>query len=230
MTEASRILSEYFTERVWVGILLGGIVLTIIAYYWLTARAIAASRWWRVGYLPPFSFLYLLSGSRRVIAPLFLMIVGFSIAATPFIVTRLIQPLLPRHAWEKNVNGELHVTLTGLTDFDYATLKDRPQISVLQMANPDVTDQSLDALAGLPLLYELDLNGAGITDAGLAKLKSLPKLEVLRIKNTKVTDEGFTENLLPSDRLMKLDARGTEIKGSTLRKWKAAKDGREVMN
>jgi hypothetical protein len=227
--ELSKFLSEHFTERTWIAILLGGVAVIVVAYYWLAVRAVAASKWWRIGYLPPFAFLYLLSFSRRVVAPLLLLVVGAAVAAAPFVVTRYVQPLLPRHAWEKNVDGELHVTLTGLTNFDYGGLQGRTEISVLQMANPDVTDQTLENLRGHPLLRELDINNSQVTDAGLAVLPSLPMLKTLRIAKTKVTDDGFTQNLAGLESLMELDARETEIKSPTLRKWKNAKDGRNYL-
>jgi len=227
--EVSKLLTEYFTERTWIAILLAGVAIVVIAYYWLALRAVSASKWWRIGYLPPLAFLYLMSFSRRAVAPLVLLVVGVAVAAAPFIVTRYVQPLLPRHAWEKNVDGELHVTLTGLSDFDYASLKSRKEISVLQMANPDVTDQTLENLRDHPLLYELDINNTHVTDHGLVVLKSLPNLKTLRLAKAKVTDDGFTQNLFGSERLLELDARETEIKSATLRKWKSAKEGRSYL-
>jgi hypothetical protein len=97
------------------------------------------------------------------------------------------------------------------------------------MANADVTDQVLEFLSDHPLLYELDVNGSQVTDAGFVTLKSLPKLKTLRIAKTKVTDDGFAQSLAGSERLMELDARETEIKSATLRKWKNAKEGRNYL-
>jgi hypothetical protein len=229
MEEASKLLTEYFTERTWIAILLAGLAIVVLAYFWLAVRAVSASKWWRIGYLPPFAFLYVLSFSRRVVAPLVLLLMGLVVAASPFVITRHLQPLLPRHAWEKNVDGELHVTLTGLSQFNYASLKTRKEISLLQMANADVTDQALEFLRDHPLLYELDVNGSQVTDVGLVTLKSLPKLKTLRLAKTKVTDDGFLQNLAGSDLLMEFDARETEIKSATLRKWKNAKEGRSYL-
>lgn len=227
--EFSRLLSDYFTERTWVTILLAGLLLVVIAYYWLAIRAVQSSKWWRIGYLPPLALLYLLSFSRRVVAPLLLMVVGAVVVVTPFVATRYIVPLLPRHPWERNVDGELHVTLTGLSDFDYASLQNRPEIAVLQMANPDVTDQTLEYLRDLPRLKELDLNETQITDDGLAVLKSLPSLQSLRMKKTNITDDGFTRHLADIDRLVEIDVRETEVKSATLRRWKNAREGRKYL-
>ena len=228
--DVSRFLTENFTEPVWVAILVAGLVLVAIAYYWLAARAVQASKWWRIGYLPPFALLYLLGFSRRAIAPLILLLLGAAVAATPYVMTNHIMPHLSHYPWEKTVNSELHVTLTGLPDFDYALLKNRKNIAVLQMANPDVADRTLDNLRGMETLYELDISDSMLTDAGLATLKTLPNLRILRIARTKVTDDGFVQHLSQGDRLIELDARGTGIKGGTLRTWKKAKDDRKYLN
>ncbi len=228
--DVSKFLIENFTEPVWVAILVVGLLLVAIAYYWLSARAVQASKWWRIGYLPPFALLYLLGFSRRTIAPLILFFFGAAVAATPYLMTHHVMPHLKNYPWEKTVDGELHVTLTGLADFDYTVLKDRKNIAVLQMANPDVADRTLDNLRGMESLYELDISNTKLTDAGLATLKTLPNLRVLRIARTKVTDDGFVQNLSENDRLVEIDARETDIKGSTLRKWKNAKDDRKYVN
>lgn len=228
--DASRFLSDYFTERTWVLILLAGLMLVVIGYYWLTLRAIRASKWWRIGYLPPISLLYLVRGPGGVAAPLVVMLAGAAAVAAPFVVTRYVQPLLPRHPWERTVDGELHVTLTGLSDFPYSSLKSRPEISVLQIANPDVDDATLGYLVDLPRLHELDLNGTNITDAGLATIGRMPALRSLRIAKTAVTDDGFREHLFDVDRIEQIDVRQTGIKSSTVRKWKAAKEGRNAVN
>jgi len=226
--DVSKFIADYANEQTWTAMLLAGALLVVLAYLWLTARAVGVSKWWRIGYLPPLSLLYLLSGSRRVLAPLLLMLFGAGLVATPFLMTHYVQPLW-RNPWEKTVDGELHVTLTGLTDFDYKSLQHRPPIAVLQMANPDVNDATLDFLADQSQIYELDLNDTQITDAGLAKLQSLPKLKTLRLKNTKVTDDGFKQFLAPRDELIELDVRETDIPGATLRNWKKAKAERKFL-
>ena len=48
---------------------------------------------------------------------------------------------------------------------------------MLQMANPDVTDRTLESLKGMKALKELDLNDTQVTDAGLDILSDLPALE-----------------------------------------------------
>ncbi len=97
------------------------------------------------------------------------------------------------------------------------------------MANPDVTDETLQPLLTLELLKELDLNNTKITDAALPTLAKLPNLEILRLKDTRITDAGFQTHLAPKETLTQLDLRGTTVKSSTVRAWKAAKPGRRAL-
>ena len=69
------------------------------------------------------------------------------------------------------------------------------------MANPDVTDQTLEMIKGMDKLKELDLNDTQVTDAGLRMLKDLPALNTLRLKNTRITDKGFQEELAGKESL-----------------------------
>ena len=97
--------------------------------------------------------------------PLVLVVLGLLVAATPAVYTLFVPlDLGPR---EKLVDGERHLTLTGSDRKDYSVLKLKPDVVVLQMANPDVTDQSLESLKEMKALQELDLNGTQVTDAGL---------------------------------------------------------------
>ena len=114
---------------------------------------------------------------------------------------------------EKTVNGELHITLTGWDKQtkDYALLARKPETVVLQMANADVTDDTLRHLSGLKRLQELDLNDTQISDGGLRVLAEFPSLRVLRLRGTKVTDQGFRDHLLGKESLLELDARETTI-------------------
>jgi hypothetical protein len=119
------------------------------------------------------------------------------------------------------VDNERHVTLTGWDRSDYDVLNTMRDVSVLQMANPDVTDQTLDLLKEMNQLIELDLNYTKVTDAGLATLRGLPALAILRLKATAVTDEGFRAHLLDKESLLELDLRETQVTSKTLREWKA---------
>jgi hypothetical protein len=90
------------------------------------------------------------------------------------------------------------------------------------MANPDVTDATLDHLAGMTKLRELDLTDSKVTDEGLAKLAGLPALEVVRLARTAVTDAGVRTHVLSIKTLKEIDVRGTKVETKTLREWKNA--------
>ena len=92
---------------------------------------------------------------------------------------------------------------------------------MLQMANPDVTDQTLEFLIGMEKLRELDLDYTQITDNGLRVLKQLPALAILRLTDTKVTDAGFRDHLFDKDTLLEVDFTGTKVTTKLLREWKA---------
>ena len=96
-------------------------------------------------------------------------------------------------------------------------------LAVLELGNPDVTDETLTLLSELPQLKELTLNDTMITDAGLEKLKNLPALESLRLARTKVTKEGIAAFLAePPPKLRDIDVSGNSLPASALRKWKNA--------
>ena len=177
-------------------------------------------------------FVGSLANYSKTRGPVRLGIVGVLLIAAPFVYTRAIEPLVfewYRPAWVSKVGGELHVTVTNVPNFDYGQLKRYEDAAVLQMANSNVTDETLKNLAGFKLLKELDLNDTQITDAGLAILKSCPSLEKLRLANTKITDDGFREHVLPRDWIMEVDVTGTDVKSNTLRLWKAERDGRKYL-
>ena len=130
---------------------------------------------------------------------------------------------------EKLVNGEQHLTLTGWDRKGYSILKHKPDAIVIQMANPDVTDQTLELLKEMKSLQELDLNGTQVTDVGLVVLKDLPALARLRLARTKITDQGFHKTLSAKDSLMMLDLSGTAVSRETGKSWRNARPGRRVM-
>jgi hypothetical protein len=164
--------------------------------------------------------------------PLRLFLAGILVSATPFAYTRLVEPIVLRHfrpPYVALVNGEVHVTLTGIPSYAYAKLARFQEATVLQMANPEVTDDTLKLLRGFTQLKELDLNDTAITDVGLAELEHCPRLETLRLKNTRITDAGFRAHLLDRDSLQEIDVRQTDVKSRTLRDWKMKKDGRKFL-
>jgi hypothetical protein len=164
--------------------------------------------------------------------PLRLFLAGILLTATPFLFTHLVEPIVFRYfrpPYVAKVNGEVHVTLTGIPNYDYAKLPRFQEAAVLQMANPDVSDETLKLLRGFAQLKELDLNDTAITDAGLAELEHCPRLQTLRLKNTRITDAGFRAHLLDRQSLKEIDARETQVKSRTLRDWKMQQEGRKFL-
>jgi hypothetical protein len=213
-------------------VLLFGIVVTAIAALWMIVRAFRVHWAWGVGLLlfPPSVLLFIPLHFRKAWAPLLLFLVAGAALAAPYGLNYYYQlhpNLGPR---EKIVDGEVHVTLTGWNGTDYSVLQTHPDIVVLQIANADVNDATLDHLKGMQKLRELDLNDTAVTDAGLAILAGLPQLRELRLARTKITDEGFAKYLAAKESLRKLDLTGTPVKGKTKRLWKQAQPGRDYVD
>jgi hypothetical protein len=164
---------------------------------------------------------------RKGLGPL--MLIGIGLVVTGFPPAyRLLVPidLGPR---EKIVDGQRHITLTGWDRNDYAFLGSKHDVTVLQMANPDVTDRTVELLKGMSNLKDLDLNNTHVTDAGLKILKDLPALDTLRLKNTGITDQGFRESLATKESLQRLELTGTQVSQETAQAWRQAKSGRRVL-
>jgi len=205
---------------------LGGLAVAALAWVWLIIRAFRKHRWWGFSSLviPPVGLVFAARHPRKGTAPLGLFLLSLLVAATPALYTLFVTlDLKPR---DKLVNGQRHLTLTGWNRKDYSLLKLNPDVVVLQMANPDVTDETIEALKGMKELQELDLNGTQVTDAGLRVLKDLPALAALRLARTKVTDQGFRDTLFSKGSLMNLDLSGTQVSRETLQAWHEAKPGR----
>ena len=208
---------------------IGGIGLAVLAWVWLLVRAFREGRSWGIGSLvfPPLGFVFAGRYPRKGRVPLGLFLVCLLVAALPAIYTLTVPP--DTSAREREVGGEKHITLTGSNAKTAPDLKEKQDVIMLQMANPEVSDESLESLKGLKLLKELDLNGSQVTDAGLAILKELPALAKLRLARTKITDKGFRSALFAKDSLMELDVRGTQVSRETAQAWRDAKPGRRVL-
>lgn len=220
-------------EEYLVYVLATGAVLLLVAWVWLLVAAFRQHALWGFGclLLPPLAVVFLFVHWSRARRPFGLALLGAVVLAAPFAINRLGQHFIDYGPRDKIVDGEQHVTLTGWDrpPSEYAGLRARPAVVVLQMANPDVTDETLDNLADMTRLRELDLNDTAITDAGLVKLARLPALEALRLRNTAITDDGFREHLMPLESLRLLVLTGTNVTGATAREWKAAKADRRVI-
>jgi hypothetical protein len=207
----------------------GGLAVAALAWIWLLVRAIRTSRRWGVASLvvPPVGLAFTARHPRRGAAPLALFVVSLLVAAIPALYTLYVP--LDLGPVEKVVDGQRHLTLTGWDRKDYSIIKHKSDVVVLQMANPDVTDASLESLKEMKVLRELDLSGTQVTDAGLKTLSELPALTSLRLARTKITDKGFHDTLFGKDSLMQLDLSGTQVSHETGQAWRTAKPGRHIL-
>jgi hypothetical protein len=213
-------------------LLLAGIALALIGYLWLLISAFRVSWKWGLALLffPPAAILFILVHFRPAIAPLVLFALAGLLFASPYAINYYFQHHRSFGPRESIVDGERHVTLTGWDQTDYSLIEAYPDIVVLQMANADVTDDTLEHLRGLKHLRELDLSDTKITDRGLKTLAELPQLRELRLARTAITDEGFREFAAAHESLQKVDLTGTPVKGKTKRQWKQARPGREYVD
>lgn len=216
-------------------ILLGsGVALAILGWVWLLVRGFSVSRGWGWSLLvplsAPFAFpLFVIFHTRAARKPLLVFLLAGLCLGAPFAITAYHRHFANFGPRERMVEGQLHITLTGWDQDDYARLRLRPEVVVLQMANPDVTDATLDVLREATQLEELDLNDTQVTDKGLAILAELPALKVLRLARTKVTEEGFQQHLADRESLLQLDLSGTSVASKSLRAWKAARPERKYL-
>jgi hypothetical protein len=207
---------------------LGGLVVAALAWVWLIVCAFRQNRRWGLGslVLPPVGFAFTAWHPRKGAVPLVLVALSLLVAAVPAFYTLFVPLDLGER--DKMVNGQRHLTLTGWDRKDYSILKLKPDVVVLQMANQDVTDKSIEPLKAMKSLEELDLSDTQLTDAGLGIIKELPALATLRLARTKITDQGFHKSLFSKDSLMRLDLRGTEVSRETAESWRSGKSGRRV--
>lgn len=209
-------------ENLAVPVLFAGMGFTAIGLIWLIAKAFAASKVWGLLTLlttPLGPLLYGLGNWSRCRFPLSMVVFGAILTSAPLAYSRLFPiDLGPR---DRVIDGARHITLTGWDQKDYSILRNFKDVTVLELGNPDVTDETLTILAELPLLKELTLNDSGITDMGLNALSNLKNLETLRIARTKITAEGLQHFLeFPPPKVKELDVTGIQVPSSALRKWK----------
>lgn len=163
---------------------------------------------------------------RRIAKPSVFVAVGLLIAAAPPIIGKFVPiDLGPR---ERLVNGERHLTLTGWDRTDYGLLRQKNDVAVLQIANGDVTDATLDLIADYGKLRELDVSNSQVGDAGLEKIARRKTLDTLYLNNTKVTAAGVEKYLTEHPTLRIIWLRDTDITKETAEKVKAGKQGRRV--
>jgi hypothetical protein len=203
-----------------------GFTLASAGYVWLLSRAFRQGNWWGtlLFFFPPLALVYLVVKFPRAWMPMLLILVGAFVVFLPYGVKYYPRYFIDLGPRIKDVDGEKHVTLTGWDRKDYdAILAAWPDAVVVQMANEDVTDETVKSLAEFKKLRVLDLDGTQVGDKGMEILGKLPALEVLRVRNTHVTDEGFRKFLAPMPSLKQVYYRGSGIEKSTLADWKSKK-------
>lgn len=197
------------SEQIGVFLVFGGLLAAVAGICWLVYRTVAT--------------LWRRRDVRRLLAPSLLLAGGLVVGAVPFAYQHVYLAIVGLGERERVIDGERYLNLTGWDREGYAILAERPDVAVLEMGNPDVTDATLALLADLPRLRELTLNDTAVTDAGLATLARLPALETLRLARTRVTPDGLRAFLeAPPPRLVQLDVSGIGIPAKMLRDWKNA--------
>ena len=207
------------SEQIGVVLVFGGLFAVIAGACWLVYRGVATL--WRQ------------RGLRRLLAPSLLLAGGLVVGAVPFAYQHVYLAIVGLGERERVIDGERYLNLTGWDREGYEILTQRPDVAVLEMGNPDVTDATLALLADLPNLRQLTLNDSAITDAGLETLARLPQLETLRLARTRITPDGLRAFLAsPPPRLVQLDVSGTGVPAKILRDWKNAdpEGGRRYVN
>jgi hypothetical protein len=197
------------SEQLGVLLILAGLGMATVGLLWSLARGLAVAFGRRQ--------------ARRLLVPLALLGGGLVVGAVPFAAQTVYLRLVGLGERERVIDGARALTLTGWDRDDYSILATKPDVVILEMGNPDVTDQTLELLADHAALRELTLNDSDVSDAGLATLARLPALETLRIARTRVTPEGLRRFLdAPPPNLRQIDVSGNDIPTAILRQWKNA--------
>ena len=195
-------------------------LLTLLGLVWLLVIAWRVSvRWGLLTTLlyPAMILPHTIRHWPRTKPPAIVVVFGLVLTSIPPSYTRFVPVDLDEY--DQMVSGERHLTLTGWNKSDYSVLAARPDTVVLQMANEDVTDETLRYLATLQTLRVLDLSDTKVTDAGLERLKENPKLESVRVARTVVTDTGFDKVFDKLPALKQLDVSGSKITADRVQKW-----------
>ncbi len=155
-------------------IALCGVVVAAIGLLWLTITAFRVKWYWGLAvvvFLPVALPIFIIRHFKPAAWPLALMMAGLAVGSASIIYNKVTP--IDLGPYEKVVGDEVHLTLTGWDRKDYSILTAKPEVVVLQMANPDVTDTTLINLKGMSKLRELDISGSQVDDDGLKELEAL---------------------------------------------------------
>ena len=109
----------------------------------------------------------------------------------------------------------LRCTNRPLDDDHVAAIAHLPELHSLDLDGTGVTDRALSVLARLPRLSDLHLSDTRVTDAGLGAVGRVPLLHSLSLAGTRVSDLGLAA-LEGHPRLAVLNLRGTGVEGPGL--------------
>jgi hypothetical protein len=197
------------SEQIGVVLVFAGLVAAAVGLFWSLGRGLAV--------------VFGRRQARQLLVPMAVLASGLVVGAVPFAYQNLYLRIVGLAERERMIDGERAIVLTGWDRRDYGILAEQPDLVILEMSNPDVTDATLELLLDLPQLRELTLNDAAVTDVGLATLARLPALETLRLARTQITPEGLRRFLeAPPKHLRQLDVTGNGIPTAILRQWKNA--------
>jgi hypothetical protein len=218
-------------ETLFEGAVVGGLAVGGVALLWLYVVAFRTSLKWglAVFFIPILIPWFAWKHKSRAAAPAALLAAAIVCLVFPAAWTRLAPvDLGPR---VEIVDGEKHITLTGWDRgaAEYRGLLQHPDAVVLQMANADVTDDTLRYVRDMKLLRELDLDNTQVGDAGMKSVADLPELQRLRISRTAVTDAGFRDSLQSLPKLRQLWCPETKILKASLDAWKQSGEGRRYI-
>jgi hypothetical protein len=192
------------SEQTGLIILGAGVLVAVVGLVWLILRWLPILR------------QMIVTGLR----PILVLLLGIGIAAAPIIINRFA-PTDDRPKVNLTRLGD--ITLTGKAGLDYAKELGGQTYTIVQMANNDVTDATLELLKPMANLQTLDLSDTQVTDAGLKTLHGLTELRVLRLTRTKVSEVGVKELLAALPNLTEIDLRFTTVPTAVVREWKNAK-------
>lgn len=212
-------------------IFFAGMLLAAAGYLWLIFKAIQLHWGWVLVSLaaPLGPLLFALLKFRHAFRATLTLFTGVLLVTIAFVLGALDARI---NLGERDVivNGRRALTLTGWNETDYSLLRATPDAAVLQLANPDVTDGTLEYIAGYRQLEELDLGRTHISDEGLRKLTGLRTLKRLRLTGTRITTEGLRDLLTAVESLKQLDVRETGVERVLLEQWRTAQPGRAFLH
>ena len=137
-------------------VLVCGMVLILLGYLWLLVRAWRVDWRWGLALIvfPVVLPIFLCLEIKRAVVPTAVLAVGLLLAGGTIGLNLYLAHHIDLGPRDKIVDGQRHITLTGWDKSaeDYAALEMRPDTVVLQMANSDVTDETLGYLSGLTKL------------------------------------------------------------------------------